>query len=97
MIQDRYKKENYKMEKLQHRSRELDLVENNAKLLDELLGHYSASSSQSETDLIEELKKLDLKYILIWRRLFIDSFYSQKISSLICPSLYTLQCNLLND
>ena len=62
MIQDRFKKENSKLEMLQHRSRELDLVDNNAKLLDELLGHYSVNSSQPETDLIEELKKLDLFY-----------------------------------
>ncbi|KAI6661940.1 ADP-ribosylation factor-binding protein GGA3-like isoform X2 [Oopsacas minuta] len=57
MIQDRYKRENIKLEKLQHRSRELDLVDNNAKLLDELLGHFSLNSSQPERDLIEELKK----------------------------------------
>ena len=57
MIQERYKRENTKLEKLQHRSRELDLVDNNTKLLEELLGHFSINSSQPEIDLVEELKK----------------------------------------
>ena len=88
MIQDRYKKENLKMEISQHRSRELELVQNNAKLLDELLGHYTVSSSQAEVDLILELRKYAY-YIhrVLSRMLNFGKLTPQVDITLIQPSL----------
>ena len=53
LIRDMVRRDDKRMQKLQKRLEELELVQNNTKLLSELLAHYSPQSGEQEKSLIK--------------------------------------------
>ncbi|XP_064406419.1 ADP-ribosylation factor-binding protein GGA1-like [Halichondria panicea] len=55
LIRDMVRRDDKRMQRLQKRLEELELIQNNIKLLTELLAHYSSQSGEHEKSLIKEL------------------------------------------
>ena len=53
LIRDMVRRDDKRMQRLQKRLGELELIQNNMKLLSELLAHYSSASGEQETSLIK--------------------------------------------
>ena len=53
LIREMVRRDDKRMQKLQKRLDELELVQNNVKLLSELLSHYRADSGSQERSLID--------------------------------------------
>ena len=53
LIREMVRRDDKRMQKLQKRLDELELVQNNVKLLGELLSHFKTDSSQQERGLID--------------------------------------------
>ena len=53
LIREMVRRDDKRMQKLQKRLEELELVQNNVKLLSELLSHYKPDSGQDERALID--------------------------------------------
>ena len=53
LIREMVRRDDKRMQKLQKRLGELELIQNNIKLLNELLSHYKPGSGESEQGLIK--------------------------------------------
>ena len=53
LIREMVRRDDKRMQKLQKRLEELELVQNNVRLLSELLSHFKAESGQEERSLID--------------------------------------------
>ncbi len=53
LIRDMVRRDDKRMQRLQKRHEELELIQNNIKLLTELLAHYSSQSGEHEKSLIK--------------------------------------------
>lgn len=53
LIRDMVRRDDKRMQRLQKRLEELELIQNNIKLLTELLAHYSSQSGEHEKSLIK--------------------------------------------
>jgi len=53
LIKEAVKKDDRRMDKLKKKLEELDMIQNNIKLLNELLAHYKADSGETERQLMK--------------------------------------------
>ena len=55
LIKEAVKKDDRRMDKLKKKLEELDMIQNNIKLLNELLAHYKPDSGETERQLMKVL------------------------------------------
>ena len=55
LIKEAVKKDDRRMDKLKKKLEELDMIQNNIKLLNELLAHYKPNSGETERQLMKVL------------------------------------------
>lgn len=53
MIKEAVKKDDKRMDRLKKKLEELDMIQNNIKLLNELLAHYNPDSGETEKQLMK--------------------------------------------
>ena len=56
LIRDMVKRDEKRMQKVQQRLEDVELIQNNVKLLSELLSHYKDTSGEGERQLIDPLR-----------------------------------------